>query len=53
MIVYEPYNNGNLIYSDKKKLILQKGTGLILKKAFENKNGIHHEYEEIQENIED
>ena len=49
MIVYEPYNNGNLIYSDKGKPILQKDTGIKYIKAFEKDDGLHHIYEEVAE----
>ena len=49
MIVYQPYNNGNLIYSDEGKPILQKDTGIKFVKAFEPEDGFHHEYEEVIE----
>lgn len=47
MIVYQPYKDGNLIYSDKGKPILQKDTGIMFIKAFEKDDGLHHIYEEV------
>ena len=48
MIIKKDIGNAIVIYSDSKKKIIQKQTQLVFSVAYENKNGTHYEYEEIE-----
>ena len=47
MIIKKDIGNAIVIFSDEKKKIIQKKTKLVFSVAYENKNGIHYEYEEV------
>ena len=47
MIVKKDIGNAIVIFSDEKKKIIQKQTRLVFSVAYENKSGIHYEYEEV------
>ena len=49
MIIKKDIGNAIVIYSDEKKKIIQKQTQLVFSVAYENKNGMHYEYEEIED----
>ena len=46
MIIKKDIGNAIVIVSDEKKKIIEKKTKLVFSVAYENKNGIHYEYEE-------
>lgn len=47
MIVKIEHENGMEYYSDEGKMLIQKDTGLLVSRAFDDKLGKQHEYEEV------
>ncbi len=49
MIIKKDIGNAIVIYSDEHKKIIQKETQFVFSVAYEKKNGMHFEYEEIED----